>query len=267
MASLADELEKLNRQNPKPKQPRISRNQFLKYLLAGGFSAATAWALAAKVYGVPSGNPREVGEDYISFIDRALYNTGSLLKATDLSGVEGRYISRASLEQIKDSEIASDAAIAKSKISTTGTWTRTELAAPHHRKAFAAYQSAAQSIAAGTFVKLIIDTEEFDLDSVFASSIYTPGQVGYYLVGGAVLYDTVEDGKVNQLRLYKNGAFFKLLGSQWPGAVANPIAVGSALVYLSSATDYLEFYTFHTNSVAKNTVPGSSYTYFWGFEI
>jgi hypothetical protein len=59
--------------------------------------------------------------------DRRLENLDGLIRAMSTADAEGRHFSRASLEQIKDSEVASDAAIAKSKISTSGTFAKADL--------------------------------------------------------------------------------------------------------------------------------------------
>src|SRR5210317_1629772 len=52
--------------------------------------------------------------------------------------------------------------------------------------AFSAYQSSAQTIAGYTFVKMNLQTEEFDTDSCFDTSLsrFTPTVAGYYQVNG-----------------------------------------------------------------------------------
>jgi len=147
---------------------------------------------------------------------------------------------------------------------------RNDVAAPHHRKAFAAYQSAAQTIPKLTWTKVVIDIEEFDLDNVYDNVTnyrYTPGEAGYYLIGGAAMLYGSEDGKGFHVACYKNSALMKYFSIAYPGAASTfPQGVGSVLLYLTN-TDYVELYVYHENSVDKDTSPGQIYVYFWGFEI
>lgn len=138
---------------------------------------------------------------------------------------------------------------------------------PHHKRAFRAYQSVAQTLTKNAWNKLTFTTEDFDLDSVFASSTYTPGQVGYYLVGGAYTLASAEDGARHYLAIFKNGGETIDLATTYVGAAGNPLFSGCALIYLSSVTDYLELYAHHANSVNKDTIAATNTTYFWGFEM
>jgi len=169
---------------------------------------------------------------------------------------------------IVDADVAAGAAIAKSKISTSGTWPLADLPSPHHTKLFSAYQSVAQTLTKNTWNQLTFDVEEFDLDSVFASNHYSPGAVGYYLIGGACYLNLAEDGKFLTLSLAKNLAAFKDLSNPATGAASSyPQASGSVLIYLSNANDYVDLWAYHNNSVDKTTVAGQRYVYFWGFKI
>ena len=145
--------------------------------------------------------------------------------------------------------------------------TRGKFAAPHHRKIFSAYQSIAQTIPKVTFTKVTFTSEEFDVDSVFASSAYTPTQVGYYLIGGSCRLVTVDDMVEVILVLYKNGSPIKRIADFVSGGISMSQPSGSTLVYLSSVNDYLELYVYHASAADHDTVAGSPYTYFWGFEI
>ena len=55
--------------------------------------------------------------------------------------------------------------------------------------AFSAYLSANQSVSANVFTKITFDTEDFDTNSNFSSSRFTPTVAGYYQLN-AVLTTT-----------------------------------------------------------------------------
>jgi len=241
-----------------------------KILLAQGGSLLSTWRYAsdltkmdaAKVAGNIAAAQMQTN------VLAAIIAAGGIVDADVAAGAAIAKSKLALTNSIVDADINSAAAIAKSKISTSGTWTRTELAAPHHRKAFAAYQSSSQTIAPNVVTKLTFTTEEFDLDSVFASSTYTPNEVGYYLIGGAFALLDVENGVDLEFMLYKNSALFKRLGRIYPGAASSySQLIGSALVYASAVTDYFDLYVYHLNSVNKNTIAAQEWTFFWGFEI
>ena len=73
--------------------------------------------------------------------------------------------------------------------------------------AFSAYQSSAQSgISHQTWTKVTLTTENFDTDSKFASSRFTPTVAGYYQLSGAVQTPSVTAAHFICGAIYKNGA-------------------------------------------------------------
>jgi hypothetical protein len=120
--------------------------------------------------------------------------------------------------------------------------------------AFSAYASAAQTVTNGTFTKVTFGTEQFDTNSNFDSSRFTPTVAGYYQVS----YTLFGGGSANIVRsigiIYKNGA---PLGRDFDltiSATANPfILTGGKLVYMNGTTDYLEIYCLLSGSGTMTT--------------
>lgn len=108
---------------------------------------------------------------------------------------------------------------------------------PVNGPAFSAYPSSDQSVTLNTATKILFGAEDFDTNSNFASSRFTPTVAGYYQISGGV---QVASALTNILLfVYKNGASVKLL--QYTPSSAGA-ASGSMLVYMNGSTDYLELY-------------------------
>jgi len=120
--------------------------------------------------------------------------------------------------------------------------------------AFSAYQTTAQTLANATFTKIDFQAEEFDTNSNFASSRFTPTVAGYYQASAGIYVGTTTGAVI--LVLFKNGAAWKRIS-----ATASPnnasYTAGSALVYLNGSTDYIEIYGFQNSGVSA-TFPFSS---------
>ena len=129
--------------------------------------------------------------------------------------------------------------------------------------AFSAYQgNNGQSISAGTYTKLVIDTKEFDTASCFNISTYrfTPNVAGYYQLNWYT--DMGAYASRYTAYLYKNGTLYKS-GSSNIGNNTNTAGTGgSSLVYANGTTDYFEVYLQGNN--AATTGGSSSTTYFNG---
>ena len=109
---------------------------------------------------------------------------------------------------------------------------------PVNGPAFSAYQSSAQTLSSATFTKLLFQTEEWDTNSNFASSTFTPTVAGYYQVSGGLAIAAANTGI--RVAIYKNGTVFKYLSYDYSAAAG--AAYGSALVYLNGSSDYIELY-------------------------
>lgn len=142
-----------------------------------------------------------------------------------------------------------------SKISTVG-------------PAFSATLSTNQSIANNTWVKVELDTEEFDTAACFDSTTnrrFTPNVAGYYQFTWMVHLAGTTLSNASAL-LYKNGTVFS--DSHYATVTAaNQRVEGSRLVYMNGTTDYVELFGYTTASTANRFVGGATETFFAGFFV
>jgi len=130
--------------------------------------------------------------------------------------------------------------------------------------AFSAYASAAQTVTNNVFTKVTFGTEEFDTNSNFASSTFTPTVAGYYQVN----FLLAGSGTTTLTRLvgsiYKNGSSIGRDFDVTVSAGTNPVSgSGARVIYMNGTTDYLEVYALVTGtgtlSVSGNAVTNTSY--------
>ena len=108
--------------------------------------------------------------------------------------------------------------------------------------AFSAYLSAnSGALTSATYTKVSFDTEEFDTNSNFASSRFTPTVAGYYQVNSGVS-PAAFTGNYFLIIIYKNGTIYKNGSNYSPNSLAGLTAVVSSLVYCNGTTDYIEIY-------------------------
>jgi hypothetical protein len=145
---------------------------------------------------------------------------------------------------------------------TNGTMLTTATAGvPIGGPAFSAYQSTGQSIATLTQTAVVLQTEEFDTNNNFASSIFAPTVAGYYQINGAVAFSgTSAGGAVCSIAkngaVYKNGQFVNTNGT------LGTLSTVSSLIYLNGTTDYVQLYVFVVTG--STTADGMQNTYFNG---
>jgi hypothetical protein len=136
-----------------------------------------------------------------------------------------------------------------------------ELARLPNGPAFAASASAATSLAATAYTKVLFATEDFDTNANFASSRFTPTVAGYYQINACV---QITGSIPNALALiYKNGSAYRSGGYEGAAQV-DPIKTVNALVYLNGSTDYVEVFAFNGAASPANTVATASVTWFDG---
>jgi hypothetical protein len=130
--------------------------------------------------------------------------------------------------------------------------------------AFSAYANAATSLTNGAFTKISFQVEDYDTNSNFASSRFTPTVAGYYQISAA---SNVSGGTTAELSIavYKNGAGhrqgsdFITAGSQYAQSI-------STLVYCNGTTDYIEIYLYIATA-GKSTGTGDNSVWFNGAMI
>ena len=122
--------------------------------------------------------------------------------------------------------------------------------------AFSAYATSGTAISGGVFTKITYDTEEFDTNTNFASSRFTPTVAGYYQVNASVFFNSVTSAE-RVAAIYKNGSVYK-----WGSDLTTTIAAScvNCLVYLNGSTDYIEVYGYSTGGLTTGT--GSNVAYF-----
>ena len=124
---------------------------------------------------------------------------------------------------------------------------------------FRAYPSSAQSIANATDVKVLLQTEEYDTNSNFASSRFTPTVAGYYLIKGSVGY--AADRLAIVAYIFKNGSNYstsvRINENSFYTSVVD-------IIYFNGTTDYVELYTRHVAGITAVTDPNANVTNFSG---
>jgi hypothetical protein len=128
------------------------------------------------------------------------------------------------------------------------------------------YLSANQSIATGTWTKILFDGESYDTRGEYDSSVnyrYTANTAGNYQVNLGVLMSAPVDTKYLIVSIYKNGSYYakgRLIQYGTNGAVC----FCSDIVPLASS-DYIEGWVWHDCGVNKNVygnaTRGGGYTY------
>jgi hypothetical protein len=137
-------------------------------------------------------------------------------------------------------------------VTATGGFVQGATAAP----AFSAYSTTLTSVTNTTFTKVTFNTEEFDTNSNFASSRFTPTVAGYYQINTCIGGPGSGTGII-VANIFKNGSNFKS-GNQIPNNAAGTYVVVAALIYLNGSTDYVEIYAYQntggTVTLGSNSV-------------
>jgi hypothetical protein len=126
--------------------------------------------------------------------------------------------------------------------------------------AFSAYCSSGTSLSASTFTKQDLQTEEFDTNSNFASSRFTPTVAGYYQINCG--FSAVATGNNIFIAIYKNGSNYKQGNLLTTAGGVGGLAVVSSIVYCNGSTDYIEMYVLCSAATTTNT--GSNTVYMNG---
>jgi len=130
--------------------------------------------------------------------------------------------------------------------------------------AFCAYNSADQSISSATWTKVTLNTEEFDTNSNFASSRFTPTVAGYYQIDGTICLtgSTITNALT---AIYKNGSqYLRGFQASLTSGNSNAFIGGLAtIVYMNGSTDYLELYGYITAG-SPAFASGLAYTHLSG---
>lgn len=122
--------------------------------------------------------------------------------------------------------------------------------------AFSAYAAATlQTITSGSQQKVLFQTEEFDTNSNYANSRFTPTVAGYYQLNAEVRLDGTTGTGEMMIVIWKNGSEYKRGTNQSGTQIASNFWAMqvSSLVYANGSTDYFEIYV-QQGSGADRTV-------------
>ena len=126
--------------------------------------------------------------------------------------------------------------------------------------AFSAYSTSNQAIGATTNTKVLFDTEDFDTNSNFASSRFTPTVAGYYQINATVGFQNL--ASYAYVMVFKNGSFYKTIYYQPTTSSYYSVGGGGVIVSMNGSTDYIEIYAFCGTSIniIANTGGGNGST-------
>ena len=129
--------------------------------------------------------------------------------------------------------------------------------------AFSATPSTTQSVTTATYTKVNLGTENFDTNSNFASSRFTPTVEGYYQLNGSIYPVSTNSANYIWAFIYKNGATYASGSSAGAASTQDGVSVVSTLVYLNGSTDYVELYCYVTGT--SPAIQNTFATQFSGF--
>lgn len=111
--------------------------------------------------------------------------------------------------------------------------------------AFSAYLNTNQTgLTSGVFTKVLFDVENFDTNSNFASSRFTPTVAGYYQINASLNIGGTLTGSL--VSIFKNGS--RYTDGTFFGTVSTNVLTVSAVVYCNGSTDYIEIHGYLTGT-------------------
>lgn len=110
--------------------------------------------------------------------------------------------------------------------------------------AFSATPSTTQSVTSATYTKVNFGTENFDTNSNFASSRFTPTVAGYYFISGSIYSVSTTAATYIWALVYKNGGLALSGNLNVPVSNVDGIGIVNGLVYMNGTTDYVEMYCY-----------------------
>ena len=110
--------------------------------------------------------------------------------------------------------------------------------------AFSATTSTTQSVTSATYTKVNFGTENFDTNSNFASSRFTPTVAGYYFISGSIYSVSTAAATYIWAIIFKNGGQALVGNLNVPVSGVDGIGTVNGLVYMNGSTDYVEMYCY-----------------------
>ena len=132
--------------------------------------------------------------------------------------------------------------------------------------AFSAYNNSGDTtISSGVYTKILFPTEEFDTNSNFASSRFTPTIPGYYQINSSVSTETSVSLTRALIAIFKNGAQYQR-GTDLNTSGVYQSTV-SSIVYCNGTTDYIEIWMYILAGTATYRGNGQAFTWITGSMI
>ena len=135
--------------------------------------------------------------------------------------------------------------------------------------AFAAYNASNQSIPSGTFTKIEMSTEEFDLNNEYDHQTnyrFTPTVAGYYQINGQFRIGSVSNEFF--IALNKNGSGFTRGTNQLYGSTSSiGASILSQVIYLNGSGDYVEMFAYQASGGNLSLAAGRNYLLFQGYFV
>ena len=115
--------------------------------------------------------------------------------------------------------------------------------------------SGSQSIAGSSYVKILLDTETWDLGGEFASNKFTVTTAGrYFIIVQTHMADLAADKKLQNF-IYKNGS--DVCNARNNTSSAGHLTAITTTVLSLAASDYIESYVYNGDSSARNASSGT----------
>jgi len=151
-------------------------------------------------------------------------------------------------------------------ISDAGTLKRMDLSLLMGQPSFFAVADGNQgSIANNTWTKINLGSEIFDAGGTFASSRFTPGIAGFYIIHFGCYIANIDDGERVEVKLYKNGSEYTYGAHKHYSSLANAdgMITSSTCVQMDD-DDYIELYANHNEGASETAY--ASRTYMFGYK-
>jgi len=132
----------------------------------------------------------------------------------------------------------------------------------NEQPAFSASNTTDQTLSQTTVTKVIFGTEQFDTNSNFASSRFTPTVDGYYQINYSLNMEGAGAGSWITLAgayIFKNGSLFTRKIISFGGSYSGNQNISEGVViYCNGSTDYVEIYAVGTTAAGTFVVNSSS---------
>ena len=153
-------------------------------------------------------------------------------------------------------------------ISDAGTLKRIDvsLIGGKNTPAFMVKLSGTQNITTATWTKITFDSEVYDTDNTFASNKFTPAVAGKYNFYLGITLDDLDDDKLLQAKIYKNGSAEGTSLVQVVGNNGNKQSINLSWSDTADSDDYYEAYVYH-NIGSTEELRTDYQTIFMGYKV